>query len=214
MGHPLWPLRDLVVRTPRLELRMPTDAEHVQLAALARRGIQTSGPYPFLQDWALLESPAFERSYYRYHHSSIASWTPAAWNLELGVFVAGEPVGFQGAFARDFPTRRVFDTGSWLGAAFQRRGLGVEMREAILHLGFDGLGAQIAASAARVGNEGSRGVSRRLGYHENGRHVITFGDGPDTEIRLRLDRADWEPRRRDDIEIVGLADCLGDFGLT
>ncbi len=193
---------------------MPTDAELVELAALAKAGIQTSGPYPFLQDWARRESPAFERGFYTFHHSVIAGWSPTAWTLELGVFVDGEAVGFQGAFARDFPTRRVVDTGSWLGAAFQRRGLGVEMREAILHLGFEGLGAQIAASSARVGNEGSLGVSRKLGYRENGRDLITFGDGPDTEIRLRLDRADWEPRRRVDIELIGLDACLGDFGLT
>ena len=193
---------------------MPTDAEHVELAALAKAGVHTSGPYPFLQDWALLESPAFERGYYRFHHSTIANWSPTAWNLELGVFVDDEPVGFQGAFARDFPTRRVVDTGSWLGAAHQRRGLGVEMREAILHLGFVGLGAEVAASSARVGNKGSLGVSRKLGYRENGRDLITFGDGPATEIRLRLDREDWEPRRRADIELVGLEACLADFGLA
>lgn len=214
MGHPLWPIRDLVVRTPVLELRMPDDAELCALAALARAGLHTSGPYPFLQDWLTLDSPDYERGFYRYHHSVIAGLRPEAWNLELAVFVDGEPAGFQGAFARDFPTLRVADTGSWLGAGFQRRGLGTEMREAILHLLFEGLGAETAASASRIGNEGSIGVSRRLGYRENGRHRITFGDGPAEEIRWRLDRAEWEPRRRDDIELLHLTPCLPDFGLV
>ena len=35
MGHPYWPLFDLVIRTPRLELRPPTDDDVVAIVALA-----------------------------------------------------------------------------------------------------------------------------------------------------------------------------------
>lgn len=213
MGHPLWPLRDLVVRTPRLELRLPSDAELCELAALARRGLHTQGPYPFLQDWLVQDSPAYERSFYRFHLSCISGWSPEQWTYVPVALVDGEVVGTQDIATRRFRDSRVVHTGSWLGAEHQRRGLGVEMRHAILHLAFAGLGAEVAMSSARVGNEGSLGVSRRLGYVENGRDRILFGDGPDTEIRLRLDRADWEPQRRDDIEILGLEACLADVGL-
>ena len=34
MGHPFWPLFDLRVRTPTLELRLPTDDDLVAIARL------------------------------------------------------------------------------------------------------------------------------------------------------------------------------------
>ena len=61
-------------------------------------------------------------------------------------------VGVQGLVARDFAVMRAVATGSWLGAEFQRRGIGKEMRGAVLALAFDGLGAQIAETEAFVDN--------------------------------------------------------------
>jgi hypothetical protein len=43
MAHPYWPLWDLVVRTPTVELRMPTDDDLVRLAQLAGAGIHDPG---------------------------------------------------------------------------------------------------------------------------------------------------------------------------
>jgi len=83
-----------------------------------------------------------------------------------------------------------------------------------LQLIFDGFGADVATSSARVTNTRSLAVSRRIGYRENGTKRTKFAD--DTvaeEILLRLDRADWEPRKRDDIAIEGFSPCRRLFAL-
>lgn len=51
--------------------------------------------------------------------------------------------------ATDFPTLRTAGTGSWLGRSYQGKGLGTEMRAAILHLLFSGLDAVAATSGRR-----------------------------------------------------------------
>ena len=63
---------------------------------------------------------------------------------------------------------RTAETGSWLGLEHQHGGVGTRMRLMILHLLFEGLDAQHATSSAFVDNPGSSGVSRRIGYRENG----------------------------------------------
>ncbi len=45
----------------------------------------------------------------------------------------------------------------------------------------------------------------------NGEQRGVRRDGVDRLINVRLDRATWEARRRDDIEIIGLDDCLDMF---
>ena len=60
----------------------------------------------------------------------------------------------------------------------------------------------------------SEAVTRQLGYVDNG---WSFGDREGTQARLLrfvLTRADWEQRRRDDIEITGLPACLPLLGLA
>ena len=53
----------------------------------------------------------------------------------------GRPVGIQDVIAANFPVLRGVDTYSWLGIDHQGQGFGREMRAAVLHLAFDGLGA-------------------------------------------------------------------------
>ena len=82
-----------------------------------------------------------------------------------------------------------------------------EMREAILHLAFDGLGAKEAASDAFVDNHGSNAISRRLGYEPNGSDWATRKGEPCRVNRWRLPRNDWESRRRDNIQIHNIEAC-------
>jgi RimJ/RimL family protein N-acetyltransferase len=98
-----------------------------------------------------------------------------------------------------------------LGLAHQGQGLGKEMRQAMLHLAFAGLGAQEAHSGAFFDNEPSLGTSRSVGYQANGETRMARRDVAARMINLRLDRAAWEERRRDDIEIIGLEGCLDMF---
>jgi RimJ/RimL family protein N-acetyltransferase len=109
-------------------------------------------------------------------------------------------------------TRQV-GTGSWLGESYQGRGIGKEMRAAILHLAFAGLGAMRATSSAFEDNPASLAVSRALGYVENGDDIVARRGRPVRHIRLVLHRQVWERSRRRDIQIHGLEACLPMFGL-
>jgi RimJ/RimL family protein N-acetyltransferase len=168
MAHPYWPLFDVVVRTPRLEIRYPDDALVVELAALAADGIHDPGTMPFLSPWTRREPPELQRSTLRRLWGSRASWSPQHWSFPGAVLVNGKPVGLQELMATDFAVARVVQTASWVGRAFQGQGIGKEMRAAMLHLAFEGLGADFAYSGSFDDHPASMAVSRSLGYIENG----------------------------------------------
>ena len=106
------------------------------------------------------------------------------------------------------------ETGSWLGLRHQGQGIGKEMRAAVLHFAFAGLGAPRRSSGAWDDNKPSLGVSAALGYEPNGEHFGVRQDGSGRLLDLRLPRAVWEERRRDDICIEGLDGCRAEFGIT
>jgi RimJ/RimL family protein N-acetyltransferase len=120
------------------------------------------------------------------------------------VLVDGCVVGAADLFADGFPTLRQFTTGSWLGREFQGRGLGKEIRLAALTLGFDGLGAEYAHTAAWKDNAPSLGVTRSLGYEEVGRSRALRRREPDEQLAFRMSRDHWSSIRRDDITLVGV----------
>ncbi|HSL56210.1 MAG TPA: GNAT family protein [Acidimicrobiales bacterium] len=213
MAHRHWPLFDLEVRTPRLELRLPTDDELCDLADLAAAGVHDPASMPFQVPWTDAEPPALQRGVLQWGWRNRAEWTPERWNLALGVFVDGRIVGVQDVGASRFALTRAVSTGSWLGLAHQGRGLGTEMRAAVLHLAFDGLGAVEAHSGAWHDNARSHAVSARLGYEENGRRVEVRRDRADEMVLLRLTRERWAAGRRDDVAVDGLEPCLELFGL-
>jgi RimJ/RimL family protein N-acetyltransferase len=125
--------------------------------------------------------------------------------------VDGQVVGVQDINAEHFATLRSVHTGSWLGLAYQGHGLGKEMRQAILHLAFAGLEAQEAHSGAFFDNAPSLGTSRSVGYQMNGESRAARRGVAARVVNLRIDRAAWEERRRDDIELIGLDACLDMF---
>lgn len=214
MAHPYWPLFDLRVRTPRLELRPPTDEDLAELAAVAGRGVHPPDFMPFLVPWSRLASPALERSVLQWNWRVRAEWTPERWHLSLVVVRDGRIEGMQGLRSDGFARVRTVNTGSWLGQEFQGRGTGKEMRSAVLHLAFAGLGAVAAYSGAFDDNDASIRVSRGLGYEDNGDVIRDRGgDAVGREVLFKMERATWEARRRADIAIEGLEACLPLFGL-
>lgn len=214
MAHRYWPLFDLAVRTPRLEVRYPDDSLLVELAAVAADGIHDPAVMPFLAPWTRASSPELERSALKYWWGVRAGWGPEKWSFVGAVLVDGRPVGVQDLMGDDFSVTRAVRTGSWLGRSFQGQGLGKEMRAAVLHLAFAGLGAEVAYSGAFEDNPVSLAVSRALGYEENGDQLRVREGKSAREIRLRLSRTAWETTRREDIEIVGLDACRDWFGLA
>ena len=212
MPHPYWPLYDIVIRTPRLELRLPDEGQLVDLARLAGEGVHDPSWMP-MTGWTDQPSPQLERGVLHWHWGRRANWRPEDWGFEVVVVVDGSVVGTQGMAARDFAKLRGVETGSWLGLRYQGKGIGKEMRAAILHFAFEGLGALEATSAFWHDNAPSRAVSASLGYEPNGERWAVRRDVRDREEIVRLTRARWLEHQRDDIEIEGLSDaCLELFG--
>lgn len=168
--RPPHPLSRLRLRTPRLELRLATIAELRELYRVVEAGIHDPDFMPFELAWT---DHATEESFLEWHLSALRDWRPYDWRLELVVFLDGRPIGVQGLRGRQFGRTRRASTGSWLGARWQRQGLGTEMRGAILTLLFEGLGGGEAASGAILGNEASLGVSRKLGYERVGVSTVS-----------------------------------------
>lgn len=212
MGHPYWPLFGLTLRTDRLEMRYPTDEDCTQLAALAAKGIHEPGWMPFTQPWTEIPSPQLEQQAMQHYWEVRAKWKPENWTCMFVTLHDGEVIGTQDFFAKNFAVLRGVSSGSWIGKAFQGKGFGKEQRAGMLHLAFEGLGALRAESAAREDNGPSLGVSRSLGYEENGDYFDLFGGKRVRMVRIKLTRERWETHRRFDVDISGLEPCLELFG--
>ena len=206
----LEPLARLRLRTPRLELRLPDDAELVQLYEVAAAGIHPPEEMPFGVAWTDdLERDAF----LEYHRHQREAWRPESWKIDLGVWTEGELVGVQGIGADDFARTRTIATGSWLGARHQGRGIGTEMRAAVVELSFRHLGAAGVTSGAFDANPASRRVSEKLGYRVVGRETLSPRGAPQPHVLLRLDRGDWHGPPVP-VEVEGVEPCLGLFGAS
>ncbi|SOD65183.1 Protein N-acetyltransferase, RimJ/RimL family [Streptomyces zhaozhouensis] len=207
-----WPLAGLRLRTPRLELRLPDDEELARLAELAAEGVHPPEEMPFLVPWT--DRPPHEQrlATIQHHWAARSSLAPGGWSLNLVVFEDGELVGTQTLAARDFPVLRETSSGSWLGLPYQGRGIGTEMRAAVLELAFAGLGAEHSVSGAIEGNAASLRVSAKLGYVDDGIARLVVRGRPVKERRLRLTRERWLARRRVPVEIEGLEPCRALLG--
>ncbi|CCH78020.1 GCN5-related N-acetyltransferase [Nostocoides japonicum T1-X7] len=211
-----YPLLEVRIGTPRLELRSATDELLDELAVAVRAGKTDAEPAPYDDPMSLYEPDPDLR---------VAKWLqgiwrgrgrvePGAWRLYFVVVVDGTPVGEQTLIGVDFSTLGTVTTFSWLSADHRGRGLGHEMREAVLHLAFEGLGAREAASDAFVDNVGSNAISRDLGYEPNGTEWATRRGEPALLNRWRLTRDAWEQRRRDDIRLHHVEACHALLPLT
>ncbi|MFD3483621.1 GNAT family N-acetyltransferase [Streptomyces sp. NPDC058665] len=213
MDPHLWPLYGLRITTPRLELRLPDLDALSGLAAVAAAGVHHEDRMPFSVPWTDGSPEERGRAVFQHVLGTVAGWTPGAWTLSLAVRREGEMVGRQDVGADDFAVTREAVTGSWLGLKYQGRGIGTEMRAAVLHLAFEGLGARYATSGAMVDNAPSLRVSEKLGYRPDGLTVESVRGEARLQRRLRLDRAGWEEHRTVPVELHGLEPSLALFGL-
>lgn len=208
-----WPIFGLRLRTPRLELRLPTLQQLDELAELAAGGVHDPAEMPFLVPWTDQPPADRARGVMQHHWRQLAEWTPQSWKLPLTVLFEGVVAGTQNLNADHFAVAREVGSGSWLGTGFQGNGIGTEMRAAVLHLAFTGLGAESAVSSAFVDNPASAAVSKRLGYRPDGllRHVVR--DTLRFDQRFVLDRTAWQRHRTVPVEIENLEPCLPLFGI-
>lgn len=201
----IFPLAGLRLRTPRLELRLPTQEELAELADLAAGGIHEPDASPFGVPWTDGSPAEVARRVVHHYWRLLGEWTPQRWQMPLTVFLDGTAVGRQDIGAHDFAITREVSTGSWLGRGYQGRGIGTEMRAAVLHLAFAGLDAVSATSGAMTFNQASLAVSRKLGYEPDGLARVAINGELRVEQRLRLTREAWERHRTVPVTVEGPA---------
>ncbi|WP_281070383.1 GNAT family N-acetyltransferase [Nocardia goodfellowii] len=201
------------MRTPRLELRMPSMEDLGALAGLAAEGVHDPAVQPFTAGWTDAGPDERARGLLQWHWRCWAEWRVASWALNLVVLRDGEVVGTQSVGARDFAVCAEVNTGSWLGLKHHGQGMGTEMRAAVLELAFALLGADSAVSGAFEDNLASHAVSRKLGYRFDGVEMHAVRGKPAMLRRLRLTRAQWETGPRMRVEVAGLPECLSLFGV-
>lgn len=205
----VWPLFGLRLQTARLVLRLPTGEEAVALASLAPDDLETDPTWPAPPGGEQPTATEVLQWWWR----ALGTWTVESWRLPLGVWLDGEPVGFQEIEAERFGLLRTVETSSWLVHEVRGRCVGTEMRAAVLALAFGHLGAEEATSGAWETNAGSLGVSRSLGYEANGEVRHAHHGRVGTMRRVRLPRAAWDEARYE-VAVHGLDACRAWFGAT
>ncbi|MCM2576587.1 GNAT family N-acetyltransferase [Streptomyces meridianus] len=208
-----WPLYGLRITTPRLELRLPDLDALDALAAVAGAGVHDPAQMPFTVPWTDTSPEERARGTFQHVLGTVAAWQPEQWTLSLAVLHQGQVVGRQDLMTSCFPVTREAETGSWLGTAYQGRGIGTERRAAVAHLAFEGLGARSLTSSAMTDNQRSLGVSRKLGYRPDGLLTASVRGEAVTLQRLRLDRESWQAHRTTPVRLDGLAPCRALFGI-
>ncbi|GAA1073706.1 GNAT family N-acetyltransferase [Nocardiopsis composta] len=209
-----YPPLNVQAHTPRLSLLGATDELLERLVPVVRKGVATGPPWPFDDPMSLYEDgPEREWRWLRGIWAGRAKVTDGFWRLYFVVVADGEPVGMQDLIGDDFSRFGTVETFSWLAPEARGRGLGKEMRQAVLHLAFDGLGARQANSAAFADNHASNGVSQALGYRPNGTDWDARRGEAAEMNRWKLTREHWLTTRRSDIELVGVAECLPVLGI-
>ena len=164
---------------------------------------------PFGVPWTDdIQTPGALERFLSFQWTSRGAISPAHWAIGFVVLADGRIVGCQELNADDFASTRSVASGSWLTASAQGRGIGVEMRAAVLHLAFAGLGALEALTSAWEDNVASQRVSLRLGYEHEGQTLLARRGVPTPHLRFRLTREAWQRNHRAGIELHHLAPCL------
>ena len=153
----IWPVFVLRVEAGPVELSAICDDDIPLLVDLASGGIHEPGAMPFAVPWSTATDLGHGMA--AYYWRTRGEFSPKAWTLDLLVRHEGVVVGCQGFHTRDFLVTRSGETGSWLGRAYQGRGIGTLMRQAICVTLFDHLGAEEITSAAFLDNPASLAVS-------------------------------------------------------
>ncbi len=206
----IWPLFRLRLETPSLLLRAAREADVCVLAAKLPDDLELDPTLPVHE--GLPERQRRAVAELQQHWRRLGEWTADAWRLPFAVALDGQLVGVQTLEGVRFRLRRGVETASWLIADVRGRG-GREMRAAVLHLAFEELGTRFAESGAWHDNYSSLGVSRSLGYEDDGYDIHVHGDRVDRMPRVILWRERWQEVARPPVTVAGLEACLPLFGL-
>lgn len=208
-----WPLLALRLECGSVTLRPVRDNDLPQLAAVQPPDYEHD---PRVETLPGQDADEHRRRlvYQRYWHC-MGTWSPSSWCLDSVVEHDGSLVGVQSLEAASFLTLRTVDSTSWLVSAVRGRGVGIAMRTAVLGLAFDHLGALAAVTSARTDNAASLGVSRHLGYRDNGVSLSASNTGLVELEHMRLTARDWQATDHGrQVTVRGLDACLPWFGIT
>lgn len=208
----VYPVLGLSIRAGSLELRGLTDDDLVALGELAQRGVHEPERMPFYHPWTDAPAEEIPLGMAQYHWGQRAQFSPAAWSLDLGVWIDDVLVGTQGFGTRDYLVTRTGETGSWLGLEHHGQGIGTRMRQAICAFAFDELDAIEITSGAFLDNPASIAVSHKVGYVDNGiTRKRRRTDDVAEHLALRLTRETFV--RGEPIEVSGVAPLRRLLGL-
>ncbi len=205
-----WPLHGIRLRTADLDLQVMTEADLPALWELLPDDVELN---PHATTYAGLDDRANRRAvlaqgYWR----ALGLWSPDDWALPFVVRSDGAVLGAQWLEGPDWRADRTVDSSSWLVTSARGRGLGRQMRTAVLALAFGPLRAEAAISSAVIDNAPSLGVSRALGYRETHRSVLEHSG--ETLQHVRLTREAWEASDgASRVVIDGTASALPLFGI-
>jgi len=208
-----WPLLGLRLATPRLVLTPLRDPDMPEVLELILDGVHEPGAMPFYLPWTEAPRDELIPNTLRYWWTSRGALLPTDWALPFVVRMSGSVLGVQDLMAKDFAVTRTVHTGSFLGLAHHGRGVGTEMRAAVLDFAFDHLKAERADSSAFTDNPASLRVSEKLGYSFDGTRVVQRRPGERAvEQRLILTPADFRrPAWR--VQVAGLEPCRSMLGV-
>ncbi len=189
----------LVVTAGNITLRLFRDADLPAYAELISSPLFQDEKAPYVFGWWARDPVVRLREGLQWLWRARASITPESWTLTMGVFEGDRLVGAQDVAAREFGKLRVVESGSYVRLDAQGRGIGTLMRQMMLVLAFDHLGAMRAESGAITGNDMSLAVSRHCGYQLDGTEITMNGD-----LRVELQRVAVTPDTfiRPDIDVT------------
>ena len=204
-----WPLFDLRLRCRGVRLRALREDDLPYLASVLPPDVGHDPKLELFPDLTAAENE--RRLFWQGYWRALGTWSISSWTLHFAVAYEGSLVGVQTLEGDDFPKLRTVDSASWLVPGVRGRGVGVAMRAAVLGLAFDQLGAVAAITSATVANRASLGVSRRLGYTDNGVGLIVETGGVAELQHLRLTRDRWA--FGDEVQVEGFGPARRWFGL-
>jgi RimJ/RimL family protein N-acetyltransferase len=204
-----WPLFDLKITTPNLEIIVPDDAVIHEIGNASLGNILDPDRLEFFAhpEWTQLKAPEYQQQHIQHYWGNRANWSFDKWTLNVAALHDGKPIGGASLNGVDFQKTRSIETGSWILKDYRGRGFGKELRAGLIVLGFDFISAYLMTSTANKENAPSNAVSKSLGYQENGQTSI---HKPCDSIRYLLTRADWKenkPDWADQIKVSGYENC-------
>ena len=163
---PRWPFDGLAIAGSGLVLRPVRDADIEDLVAIFPDDFDLDPMYPPLHGVppAIDHERRLVQSIWRHR----GCWSVDDWALDFGVWRNGAPLGIQTLEGTEFAQEHIVDSASWIAKPFRGKGFGIQARELALAFAFETLGAEKAITSAVVTNHASLGVSRHLGYRDDG----------------------------------------------